>query len=153
MRIERPEIEVNLYLARRENEELKAKLAAVEKARDAYKSDVDILESKIIKAEKERDEWKWLFEMREAHNAVLVVALEQIADLSLSLIDDPNNDISRVIASTLKQAPSDSAERVQKLVEALDKLARLGMGDVYGNSIGNVIAQDALRAWREGSGE
>lgn len=31
------------------------------------------------------------------------------------------------------------------LVEALEKLARLGNGDRYGNSNGNVIAQDALR--------
>ena len=31
------------------------------------------------------------------------------------------------------------------LVEALQKLAKLGNGDQYGNSNGNVIAQDALR--------
>jgi len=31
------------------------------------------------------------------------------------------------------------------LVEALEKLAKLGNGDQYGNSNGNVIAQDALR--------
>ena len=32
-----------------------------------------------------------------------------------------------------------------ELVEALEKLARLGNGDQYGNSIGNEIAQEALR--------
>lgn len=32
-----------------------------------------------------------------------------------------------------------------ELVEALERLARLGNGDQYGNSIGNEIAQEALR--------
>jgi hypothetical protein len=32
----------------------------------------------------------------------------------------------------------------QKALKALDELARLGMGDKYGNSTGNRIAQDAL---------
>ena len=32
-----------------------------------------------------------------------------------------------------------------ELVEALEKLARIGNGDQYGNRIGNVIAQEALR--------
>jgi hypothetical protein len=31
-----------------------------------------------------------------------------------------------------------------ELLEALDKLARLGNGDRYGNSIGNTIAQEAI---------
>ncbi len=31
------------------------------------------------------------------------------------------------------------------LIESLEKLARLGNGDQYGNSNGNIIAQDALR--------
>jgi hypothetical protein len=33
-----------------------------------------------------------------------------------------------------------------ELVAALDKLARLGNGDRYGNSIGNTIAQEAILA-------
>jgi hypothetical protein len=32
-----------------------------------------------------------------------------------------------------------------ELVEALEKLARLGNADQYGNSLGNKIAQEALR--------
>ena len=36
-----------------------------------------------------------------------------------------------------------------ELVEALEKLAKLGNGDRYGNSIGNEIAQEALRKARE----
>ena len=38
---------------------------------------------------------------------------------------------------------SHSRERV--LRDALEKLARLGNGDRYGNSVGNEIAQDALK--------
>lgn len=37
-----------------------------------------------------------------------------------------------------------------KLVEALEKLACLGNGDTYGNSIGNQIAIDALTQIRSG---
>lgn len=36
----------------------------------------------------------------------------------------------------------------QSLVDALEKLARLGAGDHYGNSDGNVIAQQALAEYR-----
>ena len=39
------------------------------------------------------------------------------------------------------------------LREALERLARLGNGDKYGNSEGNVIAQDALEALLESSDE
>lgn len=35
-------------------------------------------------------------------------------------------------------------------VEALEKLARLGNGDRYGNSDGNIIAQEALAKLEEG---
>jgi hypothetical protein len=35
------------------------------------------------------------------------------------------------------------------LVEALEKLARLGNGDIYGNSDGNIIAQKALTTHRD----
>jgi hypothetical protein len=40
-------------------------------------------------------------------------------------------------------------EAAENMAEALDKLAKLGNGDIYGNSIGNVIAQDALKEWRD----
>jgi hypothetical protein len=36
-----------------------------------------------------------------------------------------------------------------KLLEALEKLARLGNGDIYGNSIGNCIAIDAIKQAEE----
>lgn len=38
---------------------------------------------------------------------------------------------------------------VLELVNALEKLARLGNGDSYGNSVGNEIAQNALAKYRE----
>ena len=41
-------------------------------------------------------------------------------------------------------APVASHELVRELVEALDKLARLGNGQHYGNSDGNCIAQAIL---------
>ena len=49
------------------------------------------------------------------------------------------------------QTPRDAAAELRRLhevnavlLEALDKLARLGNGDRYGNSIGNTIAQEAI---------
>jgi hypothetical protein len=39
--------------------------------------------------------------------------------------------------------------QLTELREALERLARLGNGDKYGNSEGNVIAQDALKALLE----
>lgn len=41
-------------------------------------------------------------------------------------------------------ANNDILAGVEGLVEALEQLARLGNGDTYGNSTGNVIAQQAL---------
>jgi hypothetical protein len=40
-------------------------------------------------------------------------------------------------------------EALRMALEALEKLARLGNGDTYGNSIGNVIAQAAITAIKE----
>ena len=40
-------------------------------------------------------------------------------------------------------------QRCEELVAALEKLARLGNGDQYGNSIGNEIARQALAAQQE----
>ena len=42
------------------------------------------------------------------------------------------------------QAVRDLEAKLAKAVEALDRLARLGNGDRYGNSEGNVIAQTTL---------
>ena len=40
------------------------------------------------------------------------------------------------------------AQDVTELVEALEKLARLGNGEHYGNSDGNMIARDALSKYK-----
>ena len=40
------------------------------------------------------------------------------------------------------------AQDVTELVEALEKLARLGNGDQYGNSDGNMIARNALSKYK-----
>lgn len=43
------------------------------------------------------------------------------------------------------EIPYIRADIVDELVEALERLARLGNGDSYGNSIGNEIAKAALK--------
>lgn len=58
-------------------------------------------------------------------------------------------DVHIVIDQALEQTPAEAAERVQKLVDALEELARLGGPGVgYGNSAGNDIAIAALKEWR-----
>lgn len=58
------------------------------------------------------------------------------------------NEIIKRGELSLSATPTEARERVRGLVEALEKLARLGNGDRYGNSIGNEIAQDALAKYR-----
>ena len=48
-------------------------------------------------------------------------------------------------AAAFHKSRADDAEKQRdELLAVLDKLARLGNGDAYGNSIGNCIAQDAI---------
>jgi len=63
-------------------------------------------------------------------------------DCALS-IDDSPTPLYTHPAKTLTD------EKIEVYKEALEKLARLGNGDEYGNSIGNDIAIDALRKAQE----
>ena len=58
-----------------------------------------------------------------------------------------NYDGNVYTEAQLKQAVRD-AQDVAELVEALEKLARLGNGEHYGNSDGNMIARDALSKYK-----
>lgn len=51
-------------------------------------------------------------------------------------------------AVTADPTLADCARDVTELVEALEKLARLGNGDQYGNSDGNMIARSALAKYK-----
>ena len=51
-------------------------------------------------------------------------------------------------AITADPTLADCAQDVTELVEALEKLARLGNGDQYGNSDGNMIARNALSKYK-----
>jgi len=51
--------------------------------------------------------------------------------------------------TNLQEAKTLTDEKIEVYKEALEKLARLGNGDEYGNSIGNDIAIDALRKAQE----
>jgi hypothetical protein len=55
-------------------------------------------------------------------------------------VDNLPNNYIRDAAAELRRLHEVNAE----LLAALDKLARLGNGDRYGNSIGNTIAQEAI---------
>ena len=55
------------------------------------------------------------------------------------------NNFTTRAATMLRQQQAE----IEVYREALEKLARLGNGDSYGNSIGNGIAIDALRKAQE----
>lgn len=59
--------------------------------------------------------------------------------------DDENDDYE---VEEVNPAPVAIKNSASVLVDALEKLARLGAGDRYGNSDGNVIAQQALASYR-----
>jgi hypothetical protein len=65
-------------------------------------------------------------------------------ELGNVLLDNFTDAFDELMPDALQSTP----DRITGLIEALEKLARLGAGDRYGNSDGNVIAQDALRAWK-----
>jgi hypothetical protein len=50
---------------------------------------------------------------------------------------------------TLREKLRIAGERLSVAEEALEKLAKLGNGDRYGNSAGNTMAQEALAKIRE----
>lgn len=107
-----------------------------------------------------------LIDKLDAANAVLREALGKYTDLmELSgmaaqyggkLEDklkfaEKRDAIAEEMTKALDSTPAEAGERVQWLVTALEELARLGgPGGKYGNSIGNVIAQDALAKYRGG---
>jgi len=58
---------------------------------------------------------------------------------------DPRDCVYCEAAHFLEEANAKYKKRIEKLEAALETLARLGNGDKYGNSDGNVIAQKALK--------
>ena len=53
------------------------------------------------------------------------------------------------MAEQLQQEMDQLRQAAQQAATALDKLARLGNGSIFGNSEGNVIAQEALAALKK----
>lgn len=79
-------------------------------------------------------------------NTIPNVPRELLADL-LGNDHDKRIMAERHLLAMLANAPAVPAADAG-MVEALEKLARLGNGDKYGNSDGNLIAQAALAAHR-----
>ena len=66
-------------------------------------------------------------------------------------LDDSNARLDRQCVTAMyemEQALQSQAERIKELEAALEKLARLGNGDQYGNSDGNMIARAALSKYK-----
>ena len=166
-RTERPEAEVKPYLVAKENEELKAELAAAETAIKRHEeltckmADVICdMQPKLAAAERERD-------AERANNARLRETLERVVDViddqigeggyipEFDLVIDANYepwesifDMRNKADDLLKQTPSDSAERVRGLVELLqDAVSETENGEKL--SVGFCLAaRDALEKWR-----
>ena len=119
--LEAEDIEERLMDAEKECFKLCKKIVELKKANEGLRYCNELIikerEAAIFNA------GKLIIEMdaEQAHNAVLIKRLEVIEDLLLSYIDEPNNEIKKVIDSALLQTPSDSAAKVQGLVDALEK--------------------------------
>lgn len=110
------------------------------KSLTCMKSENADLLSKLAEAEWERD-------AEQAHNARLRIALERIVDL----YHTPNALIKSVLheaESALALTPSDSAARVQGMVNVLEFIIEYQHPAYLQGK-----AREALAAWREGRGE
>lgn len=71
------------------------------------------------------------------------LTIKQLCDICERLIGENTQLLRRTAELEEKLAAA------EKMREALEQLARLGNGDEYGNSDGNIIAQQALKAYEE----
>lgn len=121
-------------------EGMKKQLEAAEQKALALMALLDVACDKAEEIRKERD-------AERAHNAVLRSALENIADMLLSYIDEPNNAVEMAIDTALDATQSDSAERVKAIVELLqDAVSETENGEKL--SVGFCLAaREALNKW------
>ncbi|MGR3179865.1 MAG: hypothetical protein ACUZ8E_17635 [Candidatus Anammoxibacter sp.] len=73
-----------------------------------------------------------------------------VKDKEITRLKEQITGLSQIIDSQ-KQTANALIKKNGKLVDALDKLSRLGNGNMLGNSDGNLIAQSALS--ENGGGE
>ena len=83
---------------------------------------------------------------------------EKMADLTRKLADTAieQNELYQAALRDAKEAEAYAKEleaKLAKAVEGFEKLARLGNGDRYGNSEGNVIAQSYIAELTGGKDE
>ena len=83
--------------------------------------------------------------LREACEGLLKYVYEKHGATKDTLTCPHMKKIADILAHPSPVAPQGPTE---VLVEALEKLARLGNGDRYGNSDGNIIAQEALSRYK-----
>ena len=89
----------------------------------------------------------WEFDPRY----ITIVSGEKcIAEVFASDADASFIAAARDLVPALLAERDDLRTKLDAAVEALDKLARLGNGNMYGNSDGNMIARATLRAISEG---
>ena len=62
-------------------------------------------------------------------------------------------DLSRQVGNMRCENCDSKDELLKEMAEALEKLSRLGNEPYLGNSIGNLIAQEALKKYHEQIGE
>jgi len=88
-------------------------------------------------------------------DAVLIARLRDTAVIRATDIHEAADRIEQLVATCAAHeqllADALALEEVRALVEALEKLARLGNGDLYGNSDGNMIARTALAKLKGGA--
>jgi hypothetical protein len=84
-------------------------------------------------------------ESAEASLSAANIEIERLTAWNRDLYQEDVN-VARARLERESRIIATAEARLAAVVEALDKLAKLGNGDSYGNSIGNCIAKEALAA-------
>ena len=116
---------------------------------------VNFKHSKITELENERDTLRaHLAEIEKAEPVIWAISYDGVTPYTLWHEGDGpllDCEVKRQGGTTQKMplfTRPMPAQDVTELVEALEKLARLGNGEHYGNSNGNMIARDALSKYK-----
>ena len=105
---------------------------------------MDAIERHLADCE-EHDAWHDLQDQLEAARADAKEAEAYAEELEAKLSTcEKYRDAYAEMGRIGTQAVRDLEDKLAKVVEALEKLARLGNGDRYGNSDGNMIARTTL---------
>ena len=118
------------------------KCAELQKSVDRLGEDWAKQHAQIVELESDRDEWKKRAEFSFTQRDKLEAELTDVKEVQFPA------RLTKV-TEALKKRKAELESALRYAIDALEKLACLGNGDTYGNSIGNFIAINALTKIKE----